>query len=159
MSNEKLVRQLIKGSLQRAIQETIAAILVIVAFATMLHHSEPGAPRYYGCLLVLISTGAIIGVVWSYAFTYQALRLHPASDTTFWRDAFQAQARLLRLVPYWYCAPLGMGGLLSGAPTESYDLIPFAMVAGSFAVVIAGVIWLNRRAAASLEQRAQLLAD
>src|SRR5688572_7381429 len=103
MNNESLIRNLIKGSIHRAIQESVAAVFVLVAFAALLQHSAVGSPRYYGCLLILVGTGFIAGVVWSFALSYRMLRTHAASDTSFWREAFASQARLLRWVPMWYC--------------------------------------------------------
>jgi hypothetical protein len=94
--------------------------------------------------------------------SYRLLRSHPASDAGFWRDAFHAQARLLRLVPLWYCAPLGVGGILFVAPTAVEESVPFLIVAGISLVVFAGIIWLNRRAAAAaacIDDAARLLTD
>jgi hypothetical protein len=157
MNNEATVRKLIRGSIQRAIRESVAALIVLIAFGALLPGSAVGSARYYGCLLILVGTGFIGGAVWSYALSYQLLRSHPASDTGFWGEAFHAQARLLRLVPLWYCAPLGVGGILFIAPTAVWELVPFLMVAGMFVVVFAGITWLNRRAAACIEESAKLL--
>lgn len=159
MNNEELVRKLIQGTIQRAVQESIAAVVVVIAFTILLQHSEAGSTQFYGCLLTLVGTGFIAGVVWSYALSYRLLRRHPASETSFWREAFHVQARLLRFVPYWYCAPVGLGGLLFIAPSSAHEVLPFFLVAGVFAIVIAGVTWLNRRAAACLDNQASLLAD
>ena len=112
MNNEELIRKLIRGSIQRAIQESAAAVFVLIAFAAILAHSEVGSPRYYGCLIILVGSGFIAGVVWSYALSYQLLRSHSSNDVGFWREAFHAQAKLLRLVPLWYCAPICAGGIL-----------------------------------------------
>ncbi len=158
MNNEAVIRKLIRGSIQRAIQESVAALVVLIAFGTILPGIAVGSVRYYGCLLILVGTGFIAGVVWSYALSYQLLRSHPASDAGFWREAFHAQARLLRLVPLWYCAPLGAGGILFIAPTAG-EFVPFLMLLGIFIVVFAGVTWLNRRAAVCIENAAMLLAD
>src|SRR5438552_3285540 len=96
MKNEELIRKLIKGSVQRAIRESAAAFFVLIAFTAILAHSEVGSPRYYGCLIILVGTGFIAGVVWSYALSYQLLRSHSPSDVGFWCEAFHAQAKLLR---------------------------------------------------------------
>ena len=105
MNNDAVIRKLIRGSIQRAIQESVAALIVLIAFGAILPRSAVGSARYYGCLLILVGTGFIAGVVWSYALSYRLLRSHPAGDAGFWREAFHAQARLHRLVPLWYCAP------------------------------------------------------
>ena len=159
MNNEELIRKLIKGSIQRAIQESAAAVFVLIAFAAILAHSDVGSPRYYGCLIILVATGFIVGVVWSYSLSYQLLRSHSANDVVFWREAFHAQAKLLRLVPLWYCAPPAVGGILFIAPMAVQEFVPFLMVAGIFLDVFAGVIWLNRRAAVCIDDAARLLTD
>jgi hypothetical protein len=97
-----------------------------------------------------------VGVVWSYALSYRLLRSHAASDLGFWREAFHAQAKLLRLVPFWYCAPLGAGGILFVSPTPA-EFMPFLIVAAIFAAVFAGITVLNRRAANCIEAMARQL--
>lgn len=159
MNKEAAVRKLIRGSIQRAIQESVAAIIVLIAFGALLPHSPVGSARYYGCLLILVGTGFIAGVVWSYALSYQLLRSHPACEAGFWREAFHPQARLLRLVPIWYCAPLGIGANFFVAPTAVWEFVPFLMVVGIFVIVSAGITWLNRRAAVCLDEAARLLTD
>ena len=154
MNNEDLIRKLIKGSIYRAIQESAAAVLVLIAFGAILQQSNVGSPRYYGCLLILVGTGFIAGVVWSFALSYQMLRTHSAKDTGFWREAFHSQAKLLRCVPLWYCAPLCAGGILFVAPTTPEEFFPFVAGSAVLGLVFAGITWLNRRAAACLGQQA-----
>ena len=151
------IENLIKGTIHRAIRETIAGLLVIFASTYELQHSSPGTARYYGCLLLLVSTSFVLGVIWSYTLSYRLLRSHPVSDTAFWREAFAAQARLLRLVPLWYLAPLGSGLLLvfASAPGD------FASITARLAGLVslsAGVTWLNRVAAFKLEESAATLS-
>ena len=159
MNNEAAIRKLIRGSVQRAIQESIAALIVLIFFGAFLPGSVVGSPGYYGCLLILVGTAFIAGVVWSHALSYRLLRSHPAGDAGFWREAFAAQSRLLRLVPLWYCAPLGAGLILFVAPTSAAEFVPFLVVAGLFVAVFAGVIWLNRLGAACIDDAATLLTD
>lgn len=154
MNNEDLIRKLIKGSIQRAIQESAAALFVLIAFGAILQHSNVGSPRYYGCLLILVGTGFIAGVVWSYALSYQMLRTHSASDASFWREAFYSQAKLLRLVPLWYCAPICAGGILFVAPTAPGGFLIFLIMTAVVVLVFAGVTWINRRAAAQIDNQA-----
>ena len=158
MNNDELIRNLIKGSIQRAIQESVAAVFVLIAFAAILTHSDVGSPRYYGCLIILVGTGFIAGVVWSYALSYQLLRSHSASAVGFWREAFHTQAKLLRLVPLWYCAPICAGGVLFVAPTAAGDFVPFLIIAAVFAIVLAGITWLNRMAAIKIDDAATQLS-
>jgi hypothetical protein len=157
MNNEELIRRLIKGSIQRAVQESAAAVFVLIAFAAILAHSDVGSPRYYGCLTILVGTGFIAGVVWSYALSYHLLRSHSPGDVGFWREAFHAQARLLRTVPLWYCAPLCVGGILFAAPTSPVELVPFLIVAVAFASVFALCTVLNRRGADTIDEMASQL--
>jgi hypothetical protein len=105
---------------------------------------------------VLVSTSFVLGVIWSYTLSYHLLRMHPPSDISFWREAFAAQARLLRLVPLWYLAPLCSGILLVFASAHAQ----FATVAfriGFVGVLFAAVTWLNRFAALKLEESAATL--
>ncbi len=119
MNNEAVIHKFIRGSKQRAIVESVAALLVFIAFGALLPKRAAGSVGYYGGLLILVGTGIIVGVVWWHALSERFLQNHPASDTGFWRAAFRAQARMLRWVPLWYCAPLGVGGLLFIAPSAS----------------------------------------
>jgi hypothetical protein len=109
-------------------QESVAALIVLIAFGAILSQSAVGSARYYGCLLILVGTGFIASVVWSYALSYRLLRSHQAGDAGFWREAFHAQARLLRLVPLWYCAPIGLQLRLVFGPVAVY----FPVWAGKF---------------------------
>lgn len=155
MTRGELIGRLVVGSIRRAIQEGAAAVLVVLAFGFMLTKLPTGSPPYYGCLVVLVASGFIAGVVWSYALSFRMLRAHPESDDTFWREAFLAQARLLRLVPLWYLAPLGSGVLLCAAPASGGSLVPFLVMLGVMAALGVGVTWLNRRAADQRDAWAQ----
>src|SRR5688572_797199 len=123
MNNETLIRQLIRGSIQRAVQESIAAIAVVLFFGILLHYTSVGSTRFYGCLLILMGTAFVAGVVWSFALSPRLLQNHAASDTAFWREAFHSQARLLRWAPLWYCGPLGAGCLLFVATTAPEEIL------------------------------------
>jgi hypothetical protein len=103
-------------------------------------------------LIIIIATSFVAGIVWSYALSYQLLRSHSASEVGFWREAFHAQAKLLRLVPLWYCAPLCAGGILFAAPTSPGELIPFLVVVSVFAAVFAVATLLNRRGADKIDE-------
>jgi cytochrome c biogenesis protein CcdA len=154
MSNETLIRQLIRGSIQRAIQESVAAVFVILFFGALLPYQAAGSPRFFGCLLILMGTAFILGVVWSFVLSSRLLRTHDASDTSFWRAAFHSQARLLRLAPVWYCAPIFAGCMLFAAPTAAWEAVPYLLLTLVFLAVFGAVAWLNRRAAAQLDQLA-----
>jgi len=158
MKTEQTIANLIKATIHRAVRESIAGVLVILAFAYLLQQALPGTARYYGSLLILVSTPFVLGVIWSHTLSYHLLRTHSASDSAFWQEAFTAQVRLLRSVPLWYLAPLCSGMLLvfvSAAPGH------FTYVAGNIVVVAAlfgGVTWLNRASAAKIEESAATLA-
>jgi hypothetical protein len=157
MKTEQIIANLIKATIHRAIRESIAGLLVIFGFAYFLQHALPGTARYYGCLLILVSTPFVLGIIWSHTLSYQLLRTHSAADSTFWQEAFMAQARLLRSVPLWYLAPLCSGLLLVFISASGH----FLYVAGNILVVAAlfgGVTWLNRVAAAKIEESAATLS-
>ena len=156
MNIQRTVEKLIKSTIARAIRETAAGILVIFAFTYTLQHSLPGTARYYGCLLVLVSTAFVLGVIWSYTLSYHLLRTHPVTDSAFWRDAFAAQARLLRLVPLWYLAPLCSGILLvfASAPGQFPSVVMRIMLLG---VLFAAATLLNRATANKLDDSAATL--
>ena len=158
MNKTELIEELIKGSIQRAIQESVAALLVIIAFAYYLQQAAVGSPMYYGCLVILIASGFITGVVWSFALSLRLLRVHPATDSAFWHEAFLAQARLLRLVPLWYLAPLCSGVLLFAAPSGPGEYWGFLVMLAIVVVLFGGITWLNRHAAAKIEDAAQAVA-
>ena len=157
MKTEQTIANLIKATIHRAVRESIAGVLIILAFAYFLQHATPGTARYYGCLLVLVSTPFVLGVIWSHTLSYRLLRAHPAADSAFWQEAFSAQARLLRSVPLWYLAPLCSGMLLVFVSDAHGN---FTFVATNILVVAAlfgGVTWLNRAAAAKIEESAATL--
>lgn len=151
-SAELTIQNLIRGTICRAWTETTACAVVLLVFTRILLSTEAGSPQFYGCLLILIGTGFVAGVVWSFTLGYKLLESHPASDLGFWRTAFQTQARLLRLVPFWYCAPLGAGIPLFFAPLEPGTLGIVGVMAAAMVALFVFIIWLNRQAAAQLEK-------
>lgn len=158
MDKTELIQKLIKGSIQRAILESVAALVVIIAFTHQLQQATIGRPRYFGCLIILIASVFIVGVVWSFALSRRLLQVHPATDTAFWRDTCLAQARLLRLVPVWYLAPICSGILVWAAPSGPGEFRVFLVMLAVVVVLFIGVTWLNRHAAAKLEESAQAIA-
>jgi hypothetical protein len=155
MNPAKLIEKLIKSTLRRAVLESMGALFVIGALAHYLQQIPPGGAAYYGCLIIMISWGFIVGVVWSFALSERLLRVHPATDTAFWQEAFGAQARLLRLVPLWYLAPGCTGMLLFAA--RPGEMGAFKVMLGTVAVLFAGITWLNRHSAAKIEKDALAL--
>ena len=151
MNRHELIEKLIRDTIHRAIRESIACVIVIVAFSFQLAVAVPGSPRFFGTLLILIGTGFIAGVLWSFTLSHRLLSSHPATDSLFWQEAFQAQAKLLRLVPLWYCAPICLGVVLTMPAELPVVLIGLATVG----LVFGAVTWLNRYAAAQLEEQAR----
>jgi hypothetical protein len=47
MRNDAAIRKLIRGSIHRAIQESVAALIVLIAFGAILSGSAVGSARYY----------------------------------------------------------------------------------------------------------------
>lgn len=159
MQNEQVIRRLIVNSRHRAMQETAAAMLVLIGFSTLLAYSPFGSPRWLGALTILISTVFVVGVVWAYALREQLLTKHSPDDVTFWSETFRSQARLLRLVPAWYAAPLCIGGVLFALPESTTDIVPFLLVAGTFAAVFVVITLVNRTEAIQLETSARQLTS
>lgn len=157
MNNETLIRCLIRSSIQRAVTESVAALVVLIAFLRILLQSEVGSPQYFGCLLILVSTGFITGVVWSFSLSFQLLQSHPPTDVSFWREAFRAQARLLRCAPFWYCMPLCLGSLLFITPTIPTETMLSFILGTVFVSVFVGMSWLNRWVALQIEQSGRQL--
>jgi hypothetical protein len=155
MDNEATIRNLIKGTIRRSTRETIAAIVVIAVFARELCTQHPGTAAYLGSILIIVAAGFIMGVLWSFTLGYNLLRTHPASDSSFWREAFLAQARLLRLVPLWYLAPFSVGMLLCVAPSSPAQYPAFLASLTVVAIGFAGLTWLNRAAAFQIESQAE----
>ena len=156
--NEFLICNLIKSTIQRVFIESTAGIIGLIIFARLLVGAEPGSTSFYGCLIIMVSVGFILGVVWSNALSFRLLESHPPSEIEYWREAFLAQGRLLRRAPYWYCGPLLLGATVFAFPTNSADIVPFLLVALIFLTVCAIVVWINRKVAYDLEQAGAQLA-
>jgi hypothetical protein len=129
----------------------------LIAFAYFLQHAPIGSAKYYGCLLTLVSTGFILGVVWAFTISRRVAQRHPATDSLFWREAFETQAKLLRFVPLWYAAPLTTGAILFIAPTSPNEFAFFPLKLAIVGVIFAGVTYLNKMAAEGLEAEAKEL--
>ncbi len=127
-------------------------------FAYKMQSMPPGTPQYFGTILIIGSLGFIMGVLWSYVIGYHAMRIHPETDTSFWREAFLAQARLLRSVPLWYLAPILTGVIIAALPSEGTSYAGFLCMLAVCGVIFAGLTWLNRFAAQKIEEKAQMFA-
>lgn len=153
------IENLIRATRRRALQESLAALIVIVAFGWILQNTTPGSSQYYGCLIIMVSGGFITGVVWSYALNGLLLEEHPAEDAAFWHTAFLEQARLLSWVPAWYLGPLGMGLILFWLPFHHGQRSIFWGLLAVATVMFGFVGWLNRRAARQLATEAEAFAE
>jgi hypothetical protein len=67
INKTQLINKLVRGTVHRAIRESVPALFLIFWVGNYLHRAPIGSSRYYGCLLILASLGFIIGVVSSYA--------------------------------------------------------------------------------------------
>lgn len=157
MQNQEQIEKLAKATFWRAVRESIAGVFVLIASAYSLEHAPVGSAKYYGLLLSIVSIGFILGVVWSFTISRRVVERHPVADTVFWREAFEAQAKLLRFVPLWYAAPLTTGAVLSVAPTSPDEISFFLLRLAVFGIICAGVIYLNKTAADRLEAEANQL--
>ena len=155
MQNQEQIEKLAKTTFWRAVRESVAGVFVLIASAYFLQHAPVGSAKYYGCLLSIVSIGFILGVVWAFTISRRAVDRHSAKDTAFWREAYETQAKLLRFVPLWYAAPLTTGAILSIAPTSPDEFSSFLVRLAIIGVIFAGVIYLNKTAADSLETEAR----
>lgn len=159
MQTQERIEQLAKNTFRLAVRESIACVFVLIAFAYFLQHAPMGSAKYYGCLLTLVSTGFILGVVWAFTISHRVVDRHPATDSLFWREAFETQAKLLRFVPLWYAAPLTSGAILFIAPTSANEFAFFLLQLAIVGAVFAGVVYLNKTAAEKLEAEAKELCN
>ena len=150
MNKTQLITKLVRGTIHRAVRESAVVVFLIFAVGNYLHKAPS---RYYGCLLILASLGFIVGVVWSYALGYRLLHLHPESDSSFWREAFIVQARLLRAVPLWYLTPPLTGCLLFCLPIQPGETVDFLLNLAFFSLVFLAVRWFSRHGASKLEEQ------
>jgi hypothetical protein len=156
---EAVIQGLISATISRAWRETAACVAVAASFTWILSGTSSASPAYYGCLLILVSTGFISGIVWSFRLGYSLLESHPASDRGFWLTAFQTQARLLRLTPLWYCGPICAGLILCTWSARIDPGLEWIRVSVQLTIMalFTWVIWLNRNAASQLDGQAELL--
>jgi hypothetical protein len=158
MNKDELIRRMIKNTGRRAIREIAACLFIVAIFGNDLRHLHGNEARFYGCLLIVISAIVIAGIVWAFTLNENLLRHHPTADSAFWHDVFLKQSRLLRLVPLWYLAPLATGIILFSLPT-SPDRLSFFLVNLIVIAIVCGVLaWLNRAAAARIEEQARVLS-
>jgi hypothetical protein len=155
MQKQERIEKLAGDAFHRAVRESVACVFVLIAFAYFLQHAPNGSAKYYGCLLTLVSTGFILGVVWAFTISRRVARRHPAADSLFWRETFETQARLLRFVPLWYAAPLTTGAILFIAPASPDEFAFFLLKLAIVGVVFAVVTYLNKMAAEGLETEAK----
>lgn len=155
MQKQERIEQLAKDTFRRAVRESVACVFVLIASAYFLQHASVGSAKYYGYLLTLVSTGFILGVVWTFTISRRLAQKHSATDTVFWREAFETQARLLRYVPLWYAAPLTTGTILVIAPTSATEFTVFLWKLAVVGAIFAGVTYLNKMSAEGLEADAK----
>jgi hypothetical protein len=158
MNKPSTIASLVSGTFNRAVRESIVGVILIGIFAFKMQSISPGTPQYYGTILIIGSLGFIMGVLWSYVIGYHTLRIHPETDSSFWREAFLTQARLLRSVPLWYLAPVLTGVMITALPSQGSSYVGFLFMLTVCGVIFAGLTWLNRYAAEKIEEQAQAFA-
>jgi hypothetical protein len=158
MNKPDAITSLVHNTFNRAVRESIVGVILMGVFSYKMQTIVPGTPQFYGTLLIIASLGFILGVLWSYVIGYHTLRTHPESDTTFWREAFLTQARLLRSVPLWYLAPVLTGVMITALPSRTSSYSGFLVMLVVCGLIFAGLTWLNRYAAQKIEEQAQSFA-
>jgi len=158
MSKPNIIEELVRSTRNRAVRESIVGIALMGYFAYQMQSIPHGTAQFYGTILIIGSLGFIMGVLWSYVIGYHTLRIHPKTDTTFWREAFLTQSRLLRSVPLWYLAPILTGVLIAALPTKGESYSSFLSMLTTCALIFGGITWLNRTAAKKLEEKAHSFA-
>lgn len=154
-TREEAIRSLIGATRSRAIRESIAALAIIFWFAHDLQSSVAYSPAYFGSILMIAAAGFIMGMLWCYTLTHDALVTHPASDSSFWRAAFESQARLLSNVPGWYVAPIFIGITLQAVPTSPGHFTWFVSFEIVLVTICGFIVWLNHVAASKLRAEAR----
>ena len=157
MNKQETITKLVSNTFHRAVRESIVGIILMAVFAFQMQTIAPGTPQYYGTILIIASLGFIMGVLWSYVIGYHTLRVHPETDTAFWREAFETQARLLRSVPLWYLAPVLTGVMITALPSHGSSYTGFLFMLAVCGAIFAGLTWLNKFSAQKLEEQAQSL--
>ena len=155
---EKSIRELIRGTIQRARTETMGCSCVAIAFTAIILQSDSGSLEFYGWLVVLMAVAFIVSVVWSFTLRDKLLDAHPIAEQSFWIETIQKQSRLLRLVPVWYRGPffLGMVLCLYSSPLETgmnglFRAAVMTVAAIAMATCFAWIVWSNRQAATQLD--------
>jgi len=158
MNKTKIIKELVRNTVRRAVRESIVGIAMMGFFAYQMQTTSPGTPQYYGTILIIGSLGFIMGILWSYVIGYRALRIHPETDSSFWSEAFLTQAKLLRTVPLWYLAPVLTGVLITALPADGAPYSTFLTMMVVCGLIFAVLTWLNLLAAHKIEEQARAFA-
>jgi len=161
------IEEFVRGIRRRNRREVIVALLLLLVFGLHALKSPVGSLAFWGHLLILLAILFIVGMMCSVASLRGDLRRHPANDFAFWRAEVLRQARLLRLVPLWYIAPLVPGLALALWPTVLHvcrwaNPIDNAIEVVGLLVIVAvlSVVWrLNVRGSAELERKAERMKE
>jgi|GEM_PF-4558306 len=165
------IQELIRASRQRAMRETLAAIVVIAVAIYLTGTTPVFSVAYFGCMILIYACSHIISKVREYKLPQDNLVTHPVTNRGFWRGTYQEQAALLSRVPLWYLAPLFVGISLYFAPTASdmgigtgteqtkifSEIIGFLAIETVLLIVFASIMKLNHKAARELRDEAQAL--
>ncbi len=139
-------------------RETIAAALVVVVFLAYAW-IFPHWLTKLGALLTVAGTGVLLWQLRRRASAREQPEALAAKLLQFHRGELARQRDALRSVWRWYVAPLMPGLLLflCGRQIENghWQASPFVIVAA----VMAGVVWINRRAAHRLQREIDTLDE
>jgi len=128
-------------------------------FGYLAATARAGSLELFGHLLVLLAILFVTGMMWLVAPPRGNLDEHPASDVEFWSTEMLRQARLLRLVPFWYLGPFLPGfALLLWSSIQDRGALAAIHIAGVVAVFVV-VERLNRTGASRLERLASSLKE
>jgi hypothetical protein len=144
----------------RNAREWFACVVVLVLFGRQLFDPEATRLGFIGNLVIVIATLFVGG----YLFARGRVRRPPLNGPTtelleHHASDLERQARLLRMAPLWYFAPLGAGLTISVIDTirrfaeggfDGNERRWMATMAAACLLVFVGGIWLNLRAAKKL---------
>ena len=148
-------------------REVVAALLLLPVFGLYAMNSPPGSLAFWGHVLIALGIFFVLGMMSLVASLKSELTQHPASDLAFWRDEMLRQARLLRLVPLWYIAPILPGLTFVLWPTvlhvwKQTNPIDNAIEAAALLIIVTilgAVWWLNSRASDQLKRKADQIRE
>jgi hypothetical protein len=146
---------------RRNLREYVASALVVVAFSRMLVRSHDVLERV-GAALILVATAYIVLRIRrdGRAAPAPVTATTTAEHLAHLRRELARQRDLLRDVALWYIGPFVPGfALFVAASAQRGGPVTALVTLVGFTVVVAGVVWLNRRGARKLDVAIGALDD